>query len=339
MRGPHRRIDRDLEAPVHDRVARRRERARSRRAGVRASPRAAPEAREPLRRSRPRPRERATSAAAARPRRARPASARRARRPPRPGRHGADGLRAAARKPLGRARRTGRAESRDRTDRARGAPRRADLLAEVHERGREVAGISRGQEGRDAPPQELGMRSRPRFAPNGEESRDHARHVGVERRHPRAERQRRHGGGQVVAESRQRRECRRVARKPPAVRRDDASRGGVQVPGPGVVPEARPGRQHARFPRPGERRQVRKTSEEHVVPSGDRGHGRLLEHDLRNPDPVRIPGPAPGEPPLFSAKPGEQCGPDRGCRAAFVQEAVVRRPSPRCAARSSSAPA
>ena len=51
-------------------------------------------------------------------------------------------LRAASRKALGRARRKGRAQAGDGTGGARGTPSRADLLAEVHERGCEVAGIS-----------------------------------------------------------------------------------------------------------------------------------------------------------------------------------------------------
>ena len=177
------------------------------------------------------------------------------------------------------------------------------------------------------------MRPRARSTLDGKESRDHARHVGVESRHALAERERRHGGGHVVAESRQRGERRRIARKPSVVGGDDPPRRRVEVPGPGVVPEARPGREHAGFARPSKRGQVRKTGEERVVAGGDRGHGRLLEHDFRNPDPVRIPGPAPGEGALLAAEPVPECAANpnrpvaaanrRADRAAVVQEVVT----------------
>src|SRR5262249_17776267 len=45
-------------------------------------------------------------------------------------------------------------------------------------------------------------------------------------------------------------------------------------------------------------------------PSEHRRHGRLLEHDFRDPDPVRIPGPAPGEPAALPAEPREEPFPD-----------------------------
>ena len=165
-------------------------------------------------------------------------------------------------------------------------------------------GFRARQECRHAASHGVGVGSCSGDAADREEPRDDARDVGVER----PARARRTRGtprprtcsspnpGSVAQD-------RRVAREPARhASRTIASRGSVQVPGAGVVAEARPGREHARFPRPGERRQVRKTSEERVVARGDRGHGRLLEHDLRDPDPVRIAGSAPGKPSLFSRR-------------------------------------
>ncbi len=225
--GAHRRIDRDLEAPVHDRMARRREGRVARRAGARASPRAARGARAPRRRSRPRPRERATCAAASSPS-ARTTSVR-----PRPAATAEawktrprTSLRAAAREALRRSCRAGGAESLDGAGRARGSPGRADLLAEIHERRGEVAGIPRRQERGDASAQGVGVARRAGLPGDREEARDDARHVGVERRDPGSEGERR----------RRRRTCSR--RSPAASRgsRDRAADGRRARRGSGARP-------------------------------------------------------------------------------------------------------
>ena len=112
--------------------------------------------------------------------------------------------------------RAGRAESARRGRRAQsGRASRADLLAEVHERRREVAGISRGQER----PRRAGAASsvcaRVPASPSTAKSRETTRVTLASRAGTRAaERERRHGGGHVVAESGQRGERRRVARNP-----------------------------------------------------------------------------------------------------------------------------
>ncbi len=73
-----------------------------------------------------------------------------------------------------------------------------------------------------------------------------------------------------------------------------------------VVTEALPEREHLLLGRFGERAYVRETQHPRLVVREDGSDGRLLEHDLADPDLIRVGGPAPGEVALFSVVPVEQ---------------------------------
>ncbi len=223
---------------------------------------------------------------------------------------------------LGGARAQRRAEGRGRTGGAVGASRPADLLAEVHESGGQVARPPGRQQRRGAAAHRGGVGGRAGLAVDGEEPRDDPGDVGVDGGHPRAEGERGDGRRHVIAEARKGREDLRIARDAAAVPREQGTGGGAEISGAGVVAEPRPRCEHARFAGPGERRQIREPLEERAVPAAHGGDGRLLEHDLRYPDPVGIGGPAPGEGAFLASKPVEQRAADRR-RAVAGQEAVT----------------
>ena len=69
----------------------------------------------------------------------------------------------------------------------------------------------------------------------------------------------------------------------------------MQIAGAGVVTQAGPMGQHRLDRRPRQRAHIGERSEEAGVIRDHCRHLRLLQHDLRKPDPVRIAGVLPGQ--------------------------------------------
>ena len=99
---------------------------------------------------------------------------------------------------------------------------------------------------------------------------------------------------------------RRVVGQFPGVPGDDPPGGSMEVSRPGVVSHAFPRFQHFLERSRPQIFHCRETVHESVVVGTDLVYPRLLEHDFRNPDRVRIGRPAPGHFPFVCRVPGEQ---------------------------------
>src|SRR5262245_9117571 len=75
----------------------------------------------------------------------------------------------------------------------------------------------------------------------------------------------------------------------------DFFRGSAEVSSAAVVAQACPGLQQIIIGRVGERWNIGKAREESLIVRNYRGDTRLLQHDLRDPDAVRLAGVAPRE--------------------------------------------
>ena len=100
--------------------------------------------------------------------------------------------------------------------------------------------------------------------------------------------------------------CVDVARKLAGVFGGDFLRGGVQLPRTAIVAEAFPQPQHLSLVGRGERVHIRKRRDEAFEVVADRGDLRLLQHDLADPDAVRIARLPPGQVAGVIGVPGEQ---------------------------------
>ncbi len=85
---------------------------------------------------------------------------------------------------------------------------------------------------------------------------------------------------------------------------------GMKIAGAGVIAEARPGREHMVERRLGQRLDRGPALDEAAEIVADRGHGGLLQHDLRQPHQVGL-GPlagrrAPRQGATMSVVPGKQ---------------------------------
>ena len=181
--------------------------------------------------------------------------------------------------------------------RQRGFGRRADRRAELHQALVEIAGRGRrGERGH----QLAGPRPQ-RALPGGRldvvgdrvDAGEHARDVAVDERRPLAERDRGDRARGVRADAGHLAELCRAPRELAAEPRVDRLRSGVQVARARVVAEAGPRGEHVVERRAGERPHRR---EPRHPPLPVRDHGRdagLLQHDLADPDRVRIAGAPP----------------------------------------------
>ena len=86
----------------------------------------------------------------------------------------------------------------------------------------------------------------------------------------------------------------------------------MEVPSPPVVPQPLPGLEHIVNVRAGERVQVRKPIEPLAVVPEHGLHPGLLQHDLGDPDPIRIGLAAPGEVPGRTVVVAKKGLPERG---------------------------
>ena len=134
--------------------------------------------------------------------------------------------------------------------------------------------------------------------------------IAVHRRDRPIESDRRDRRRRVVADPGQRAQQCRVVRKASVMRRDDCLRAGVQIAGAGVVAESLPGVQHLVERGGGQRANIGKTRHESVKIGADRRDGRLLQHDLAEPDAVGVGAlagcGAPGQVAAVAVVPGEQ---------------------------------
>ena len=119
-------------------------------------------------------------------------------------------------------------------------------------------------------------------------TREHALHVAVEDRGALAECERGNRRRRRAADAGQPRQRHRIARKRTAMLRDDRARRFVQVMRAAVVTEAAPQREHVVERRAAERRTSGYAGEKRERSTEHRRDLRLLQHDLRKPDAIRI---------------------------------------------------
>ena len=186
------------------------------------------------------------------------------------------------------------ARGRERAREAARRGRRARHRAELHE---PLVEIARGERARQRDHQLAGDRPDRALAGGGldveldrERARDHAGDVAVDERRALAERDRRDRAGRVGADAGHRAQLARPRRERAGA---DRLRTGVEAAGARVVAEAGPRGEHVVERRRRERGHRGKPRHP-ALPVGDhRGHAGLLQHDLADPDRVRIAGAAP----------------------------------------------
>ena len=86
----------------------------------------------------------------------------------------------------------------------------------------------------------------------------------------------------------------------------DPSRRGVEIAGPGVIAQAGPGLEDFGKRRPGQVAEGGKSSDKAVIVGNHGFNPGLLEHKLRNHDPIGIPGSPPGQVPFMGDIPAEK---------------------------------
>ena len=196
------------------------------------------------------------------------------------------------------------------TQRARRTFRRTDCGAEIHHRLGKITATPRWGQFASQPAQ-LRLRSRQRLA-DSEQPADDALDIAIDRAGRRIEGDRGDGGGGVIADAGQRAQLRFARRKCAAVMINHRTSAGVQVASARVVTETGPNFEYVAERRGCERAHVGPASQEFCVIWRDRPHGRLLQHDLGQPNAVGV-GPlaarrSPGQDPTMAVVPGEQSG-------------------------------
>ncbi len=182
--------------------------------------------------------------------------------------------------------------------RAGGAPGRrgdADRGAQVHQGLVEVGSPAQGNPPLQEFFQVLLGRGTPGMVKLRKETLEDTLHVSVEGSNRLVEGQAGHGPGGVRTEAR---EAEKFLLRPgdfsaqiPA----DGLRRPVKIPGPRVISQSGPGLKNLLPRGTGQISQCWEKGQEALVIGDDRLHPGLLEHELRDQDPVRVPIPAPGE--------------------------------------------
>ncbi len=111
------------------------------------------------------------------------------------------------------------------------------------------------------------------------------------------------GRSRVLADSRERQELFALTWKFAAMFGDHLLGGALQIARAAVVAEARPQAQHFFLRSRSKGNNAGKTGEKFFVVGDHRRHARLLQHDFRDPNAVRITILAPGQIALIIAKP------------------------------------
>ena len=137
---------------------------------------------------------------------------------------------------------------------------------------------------------------------------EHAQHVPVDRGRGPVKADRGDRARRIVSHTGQRPDRRIVRGEDAPVLRDDHLRRLLQVAHAGVVAKALPElREPPLFAR-GERGDIGQLRKEAGVVAPDGLHARLLEHDLRQPDMIRLPVLPPGQIPVAGRVPAQQQG-------------------------------
>jgi hypothetical protein len=150
--------------------------------------------------------------------------------------------------------------------------------------------------------------------------RQHAFHVAIHHRHRLTERDARHRRRRVSAYSRQCPQSFRRAGHRARPLLHHHLRRTMQHARPPVIAQSAPERQHLRLARCRQRLRRGKCRKEKPVVLQHRGHPRLLQHDLRNPDAIRIARSTPRQVALVRSIPRQQSGAhllSLVCRALF----------------------
>jgi hypothetical protein len=188
----------------------------------------------------------------------------------------------------------GAAEAAHRTARAGGTAGRAEHGSELHQGLVEVSRIRFRQEPAQGPAQERPLL--PRRPQAGQEARDHTLDVAVQCGLRLPERNTGDRARRVRSNARQRPQLLRRGRKLASVLAD-ASRRAQEVPRATVVAQPLPGGEHLVLAGARQGTEVGKPAEEAFVVRDHRLGARLLQHDLRDQDPVRSRGAPPGQVP------------------------------------------
>ena len=118
--------------------------------------------------------------------------------------------------------------------------------------------------------------------------------------------------GGIVADPGEGPQLGQVLRQLPAMALGDGTSTGMQVAGAGVITEPLPQIQHLVERGRGKRANIGKTRHESVKIGTDGGDGGLLQHDLAEPDPIRVGAPtgrrAPGEIAAMAVVPRQEHG-------------------------------
>ena len=187
----------------------------------------------------------------------------------------------------------------ERADEAARRGRRAQRRAELHQSLVEIAGrVLGGQRGHQlagALPQCTLAGARLDVVLDREDAGEHARDVTVDERCALAIRDRRDRARGVRSDARHLAQLARAPRQRAAMRGRDRACAGVQVTGTRVVAEPGPRGEHVVEGRRGERPHRRKPRHPALPVRDHRLHARLLQHDLADPDRVRIARAPPGQ--------------------------------------------
>ena len=152
-------------------------------------------------------------------------------------------------------------------------------------------------------PLNLGIVDRPLVSG---QARDDAQDVAVHGRFRDAESDGRDRARRVVADTRQAAQRRVVGRHLPAVGLAHDLRGAVQVAHPAVIAQSLPQLEIDLLRHLGQRAHIRAGRQKPLIIRDDRLHPRLLEHDLGQPDAVRVAGAPPRQVAVPGIVPGEQ---------------------------------
>jgi hypothetical protein len=177
--------------------------------------------------------------------------------------------------------------------------RRADGGAELHQALVEVAGRAiGGQRGHDlagALPEQLLAACRLHVVLDREDAGEHAGDVAVDQRRALAVGDRRDGARGVGADARHLAQRGRRPWQRAAMAFDDVAGAAVQVAGAAVVAEPGPVSEHVVERGVGQALHRREAAHPALPVRDDGGHPGLLQHDLRDPDRVRVAALAPGQ--------------------------------------------
>jgi len=161
----------------------------------------------------------------------------------------------------------------------------------------------------------------------------HARRIGIQDRRPLAEGEAAYGVGCVPADARKGPQGIRLPRHLSAMATNDELCRLMEIPRPGIVPEAIPGLAHRRGPGGRKARNRGVSCKKARVELFDAVHLRLLEHDFRHQHMVRVLRESPREVATKTSVPGKETASERrppGRRGNRSRHAIGRQASTTC---------